>query len=66
MRGFGDALGGRDQANLQAIIERVWRYTLRRYLGGFGDALGGRNRASLETDGGHDRASLVMYLEVVV
>jgi len=25
---FGDALGGHERANLEAVIERVWRYTL--------------------------------------
>jgi len=31
-----------------AIIEQVWRYTWRPYLGKIGDALGGQNRVRLE------------------
>jgi hypothetical protein len=45
---FSDALGGRDRANLQAVIEQFWRYTWWPYSMGFGDALGRCNQASLE------------------
>jgi hypothetical protein len=51
---FGDALGGRDRASLEmlleAVIERLWRPR----SSDFGDALGG-----------HDRARLEEYLEAV-
>jgi len=56
---FGDAIGGRDRANLEAVIERVWRCTLRPWLwtqrctgrpwlSEFGDALAGYDQARLE------------------
>jgi len=45
---FGDALGGHDRANFQAVIQQVWRYTCRPRSSEFGDALGGRDRASLD------------------
>jgi len=45
---FGDALGGHDRANLQAVFEPVWRYTWRLRSSELGDALGGRDRASLD------------------
>jgi len=61
---FGDALGGRDRVNsemhLEAVIERVWRFTRRPRTSWtqrctwrprsreLGDALGGRDQASLE------------------
>ena len=31
---FGDALGGRDRANLEAVNKRVWPSTLRRSMDG--------------------------------
>jgi len=34
--------------NLEAVVERVWRYTWRLRLSEFGDALGGPDRAKLE------------------
>jgi len=48
MEHSGNALGGRDGANLEAVIERVERYTWRPLSSEFGDTLGGRYRASLE------------------
>jgi len=41
--------------HLEAMIERLWRYTSRPRSSEFGDALGGRDRASLE-----------MYLQAVI
>jgi len=38
---FGDALGGHDHANLEVVIERVWKCTWRPRWSEFGDALGG-------------------------
>jgi len=43
-----DALWGRDRTNLEAVIERVWRYTWRLWSSEFVDALRGLNWASLE------------------
>jgi len=43
-----DALGGSDRANLEAVIEQVWRYPWRLWLSEFANALGGHNRASVE------------------
>jgi len=64
---FGDALGGHDCANLQAVIRRVWKYTWRPWSGDFEDALGGRDRASLEM---HLEAKIKwtqkMHLEAVI
>ena len=52
MREFGDAPGGRDRASLEihleAMIERVWRYTWRPRSSEFGDTVAGHNRANLE------------------
>ena len=45
---FGDALGGREGANLQDIIERVERYTWRLCSSDIGDALGGHIQTRLE------------------
>jgi len=45
---FGDALGGHDRANLQAVIEQVWICTWRLKSSEIRDALGGQDRASLE------------------
>jgi len=45
---FGDALGGRDRANLEAGIERIWRYTWRPWWSELRDALRDRDRASLK------------------
>jgi len=42
------ARAGHDRANLQALIERVCRYTCRLWLSEFGDGVGGCDRASLE------------------
>jgi len=36
------------EMHLEAVIDRVWRYTLRPRSSGFGDALGGRDRVSLD------------------
>ena len=47
---FGNAIGGRNCANLQAVMELVWRYLGRPWS----SELGGRNQASLD-----------QYLEVV-
>jgi len=52
---WGDAIGGRDHANLEAINEQAWRCTLRPWSSEFGDELWG-----------HDRASLEMQLETVI
>ena len=49
------ALGGCDRANLEALMERVWRYSWRPRSREFGDKLGGRDRVSLE-----------MHLEAVI
>ena len=43
---FGNALGGDNRANLEAVIVRVSRYTWRLWLSEFRDALGGRGRAN--------------------
>jgi len=49
---FRDALGGRDRVNwemhLEAVIDRVWRWTGRPWSSEFGDALGGRAWAILD------------------
>jgi len=45
---FGDAVGGRDSANLETVILRVYRYTWWLWLSKCVDALGGHNWASLE------------------
>jgi len=36
------------EMHLEAVIDRVWRYTLRPRSSEFGDALGGPDRASLD------------------
>jgi len=36
------------EMHLEAVINRVWRYTWRPRSNEFGDALGGRDRASLD------------------
>jgi len=45
-------VGGRDGVNsemhMEAMIDRVWRYSWRPRSSKFGDALGGRDRASLK------------------
>jgi len=65
-RQFGDALGGHERVNLQAIIERVWRCTWKAWSSAFGDALGGWDRVNSEDAlGGRDRSSLEMYSEAV-
>jgi hypothetical protein len=46
---------GRKGPSLEAVIMRVWRYTLRMTSSEFEDALGG-----------HDLASLEMHLEAVI
>jgi len=52
--------------NLQAVIERVYRYTWRLRSSEFGDALGGRDRVNSEDAlGGRDRLSLEMHSEAV-
>ena len=48
---FGDALGGRDHANLQAVMGAGWRYTWTLWLSEFG---------------GHHSASLEIHLEAVI
>jgi len=45
---FGEALGGPDGANLEAVISRVWRCTWRSGLSELRDALGGCGRGNLE------------------
>jgi len=49
---LGDALGGRDRANLEmhleARIEWPQRYTSRQWLSDFGDAIGDRDRVNSE------------------
>jgi len=44
----GDALGGQDCANMEAVMEQVWRCTLIPCSSEFGDALGGHDGARLE------------------
>ena len=41
---FGDALGGHDRANMETLMEQVWRCTRRPGSSEFGLAHGGRNR----------------------
>jgi len=55
LRELWDPLGDHAGANLQAISERVWRYTLRPWSSDFGDALGRRDWASVEI---HSRAMI--------
>jgi len=45
---FGDALGGHACANLEAVIEQVWKYTWKTWLSKFGDAPRGLAHANLE------------------
>jgi hypothetical protein len=56
---FGDALGGYDRVNsemhLEAVIDRVWRFSWRPLSSEFGDALGSP-----------DRASLAMHLQAMI
>jgi len=70
-RKLGDAPGGHNCANLEAVIQEVWRY-----------ALGGHDGANLEAvfrrvgrctcrvwsfeHAGHNRVILVMHLEAVI
>jgi hypothetical protein len=58
---FGDSPGGHDRANLEAVIERLWRCTWRPRSREFGDALGGRDRARLEM---HLEAMIKRVLEM--
>jgi hypothetical protein len=51
---FGDALGGHDSANLDAVIGRGWRCTW-----------GPQSSELRDASGGHDRARLKEYLEEV-
>jgi hypothetical protein len=75
------ALGGRDrlslEMHLEVVTERVWRCNWRSRLSELRDTLPGRDPPSLEMHleavidrvgdalGGHNRAQLVQYLEVV-
>ena len=45
---FGDALGGHDIGNLEAVIEQIWKYTWRPCESGFGELVARSHRASLE------------------
>ena len=72
---FGDTL---DRANLEAIIERVQRYTWRPSSSEFGDTLAGRNRANVaihlevviewlgDALGGNNRAGSEIQLESAI
>jgi len=45
---FGVGFGDYDRVNLQAVLERIWRYTWRLRSSKVEDALGGRYRARLD------------------